>query len=71
MTEKDPRHDRPEDEFSDDADELENEQLESPLLQKILSPFYLLILVVGVGVALVPFMILYTVGWMIWDLSRY
>lgn len=71
MTEKVPRPDREEDEFSDDEEELENEQLDSPLLQKILSPFYLLLLLVGVGVAIVPFMILYTVGWMIWDASRY
>ncbi|MCC5877260.1 MAG: hypothetical protein JJU11_13645 [Candidatus Sumerlaeia bacterium] len=62
---------REEDEFSDDEDEMDNEQLETSLIQKFLSPFYLILLVIGVGVAIVPFLILYTVGWMIYQASTH
>lgn len=67
MNEKPNESVREEDEFSDDEEELENEQLETSWIQKILSPFYLILLLIGVGVAIVPFLILYTVGWMIFQ----
>lgn len=62
---------REEDEFSDDEDEMENEQLETSLIQKLLSPFYVVLLLIGIGVAIVPFLILYTIGWMLYQVSTH
>ncbi len=48
--------------IDDDADErLDDEPLEASRVQKILWPLYLLILVVGLCIASVPFLILWTV----------
>lgn len=54
-----------EDDFDDEA----GRTLETSLVQKLLSPLYLVLLVVFIGISIVPFLILYTVGWMIWDVS--
>ncbi len=53
------------DDESEDQDEVENEQLEASFIQKLLSPMYLVILLIGVVVASVPFLILITIGWTI------
>ncbi|MCC7392396.1 hypothetical protein IT571_08590 [Candidatus Sumerlaeota bacterium] len=59
-----------EEEFEEDEDESDNEQLETSGVQKLLSPIYLLLLLIFCGVATVPFLILYTVGWMAWDAGK-
>ena len=59
-----------EEEFEEDEDERDNQQLETTWLQKLLSPMYLLILLVWMGIACVPLLILYTVGWMAWQAGK-
>ncbi|MEO8376939.1 MAG: hypothetical protein ABI579_04645 [Candidatus Sumerlaeota bacterium] len=59
-----------EEEFREDEEEAGNEQLETSRVQKILSPIYLLLLLMFCGVATVPFLILYTVGWMAWHAGK-
>lgn len=58
------------DDFADDPEERENEQLETSSVQRWLSPIYIVILVVGLVVGVVPFLILYTVGWMTWEAGK-
>lgn len=47
--------------IDDDEDERENEQLESSGVQAFTAPLYLVILVVGIMVGIVPFSIIYTI----------
>ncbi|MCC6548052.1 hypothetical protein IT570_12875 [Candidatus Sumerlaeota bacterium] len=59
-----------EEEFALDEDEVANEQLETTGVQKLLSPIYLILLLMFCGAAFIPFLILYTVGWMALDAGK-
>lgn len=59
-----PPRDEYDDEFADEDNE-ERDGLDQGLFQKLLTPFYLFLLLVFLGVASVPFLILYTVFWTI------
>jgi hypothetical protein len=59
-----PDPDRDED-WEDDEEERDNQQLEPKGLSKLLAaPFYVMLLIVWLGIACVPILILITVAWM-------
>ncbi len=58
-----------EDEFADEEDE-QNGELDPGLLQKVLSSFYLVMLLVFIVTASIPFLIIYTVIRITWSASN-
>ena len=70
MSDKPNRDIEPDVDFEDDEEEMANEQLQASRFQKIFWPFYIFLFLVWLGIACVPFLIMYTVGWMAWDAAK-
>ncbi len=59
----------PGEDIDDDQDELDNEQMEPSGVQWALWPVYIVLFAFWICVATIPFLILYTIGWMAWELG--